>query len=209
MICPDDSRYCVEIDNAVKCQATPPSECVVPSDDSTFHCTGVGVYPEPTDCKKYHNCYKNPTTGDIVSQDLYCEDLYVFDPSAPKDSYCRLTNNRYCTIADCQANSFRTNVLAYQYFPKTKGQYIITCQGANQPIVSRCDAGFEADIKGFPIICTYICKGSEKAPYADDPKKYYQCTYNGSKYMPVLTDCLIPREFNPKTKVCEAVAATG
>ena len=131
-----------------------------------------------------------------------CENLYVFDPSGPGDNYCRLTFNKYCTIVACNG-AFKNFVMTYTWFPKSKGQYITSCQGNQPSLVYRCGAGFEADLKTSPVECNYICRGSEKAVYDLDDTKYYQCYYNGAKYVPKLTDCLIPLRFNPKTKQCE------
>lgn len=83
------------------------------------------------------------------------------------------------------------------------GQFVAACQGAEQPLVYRCDAGFEADLKTLPVECTYVCRGGEKAVYAADDTKYYQCNYDGSKYVPKLTDCFVSYYFNSKTKQCE------
>lgn len=93
-------------------------------------------------------------------------------------------------------------LLTYTWFPKTKGQFVALCRGDLTPLIYRCDEGFVPDLTTAPVECNYVCKGTERAVYAADDTKYYQCVNVGGKNVPQLMECFIPKRFNPVTKVC-------
>lgn len=131
-----------------------------------------------------------------------CDDLYVFDPSAPKNEYCRLTMDRYCTTAAC-AGTFKNLLLTYTWFPKALGQIVASCQGIRPAIIYRCEKGFEANLKTLPVECNLICTRADKFAFAGDEMKYYECVYNGSKWQSKIKSCFPTYIFNAKTKTCE------
>lgn len=157
--------------------------------------------PDPLDCKKYYYC-----SGEaVVSEPFVCDDLYVFDPSGPKQEYCRLTKNRYCTTAQCDG-AYKNILLTYTFFPKSLGQIAASCQGTSPAIMYRCDKGFEANLNKIPIECSLTCTGPKKAPFPTDEKKYYDCVFNGSKWESKIKSCFASYIFNPITKQCEKKA---
>lgn len=195
--CGGDLQYCREdVEGEAKCSSEPDSRCT--PGESEFVCTGEGVFPDPQDCKKYYYC----ASDESIADPFVCDELYVFDPSGPKNEYCRLTNNRYCTTAICE-DKFKNIVLSYRYFPKSLGQIIASCQGTKPAIMYRCEKGFEADLKTLPVECNFICTREDKAPFPGNKQKYYACVYSGTKWEAKVKSCFSTYVFNPTTKQCE------
>jgi hypothetical protein len=142
---------------------------------------------------------------DEITADLFeCDNYYVFDPSAPQFQYCRLTMNRYCITAGC-AGVAKSVIMNYPYFPQSRGQFIATCRkdATKPPIITRCDAGFIADLNAIPVECKLQCRGATKAPFPGDPQKYYECVYTGRIYEAKEKSCFRNYIFDEKTKQCK------
>lgn len=126
----------------------------------------------------------------------------MFDPSGLRNEFCRLTLNRYCTTANC-GGGFKNILLNYQFFPKSLGQIVASCQGNNPSIVYRCDAGFEANLQTLPIECNLVCTGAKKTAFPSDESKYYECIYTGSKWESKVKSCFPTFYFNATLNQCE------
>lgn len=171
-----------------------------------FDCLSEGVFPDPSDCKKYYYCSLNEDNNFVA--DLYtCDNFYVFDPSAPNNDYCRLTMNRWCITANCQG-SVKNILLNYPFFPSTSGQIVASCRGTLKPLIFRCEAGFLADLNTLPVECNLNCRGAGKYEYADDETKYLECVFSGRLWEPKLKSCFRNYYFNKQTKLCEPKPST-
>lgn len=204
-LCGGTFKHCNEATpGAAQCLPDPSPLCA--AEPSDFICTGEGVFPDPSDCKSYFFCTKDPT-GSLIAENLFCDDLYVFDPSGPKNNFCRLTVNRYCTTANC-AGAFKNILLSYAFFPKSMGQLVASCQGDSPAIVTRCEAGFEANLSSLPVECNLVCTGAKKEAHPTDETKYYECVYVGSRWESKVKSCFSTYYFNATKKQCEVKPTT-
>lgn len=161
----------------------------------------TGVFPDPTNCHVYYFCYDDGT-GALAADRYECENLYVFDPSGPKNEYCRLTRNLYCTQAKC-TTSGQNILLNYSFWPKSRGQLVASCRGDGKlPYVFRCEAGFEADLKTLPVQCNLVCTRADKAAFPGDSTQYYECIFNGRTWEPKIKSCFRGYYFDGKSKQC-------
>lgn len=189
-------KYCHngEVGKA-SCKSSRPASC---NGVSNFPCTSLGVFPDPFDCKTYYFCDKN-----LISKALKCPDLYVFDPSRPSNSYCRLTRNNFCTVADC-GTSFKSIVMSYRWYPKSMGTYIAVCQGSETvaPKMYHCPKGFEPDMSEIPVLCNLVCRGRTRGKDISDPLKYFECVNTGSGWVSKSFECGPEETFNGTTLKC-------
>lgn len=186
------------------CSANPLAGC--PPTAVNFGCTSVGLFPDPADCHKFYNCYPVTVSGvtSIIAQGFTCPNLYVFDPSGPKNpDYCRLTNNLYCTTSGCGVNDIKNVVLSYAFFPSTKGQYIASCQKTLPAIVTFCPSNYNVNLATLPASCTMTCKNPfGKTALLGTTNQYYICAWNGFGYTPVIQSCLMPKTFSTTVNDC-------
>lgn len=162
-----------------------------------------GFFPDASDCHKYYQCTADGEDGYFV--DPYeCEDLYVFDPSAPNDDYCRFTRNRYCVTVEC-GNTPKNILMSYPFFPRNKGEIVATCRGSKKPLMTSCGAGFQADLKTLPVECKIICKGASKFEFPGDKSKYYECIQTLKGWEGKVKSCFRDYYFDKKTKLCAIV----
>lgn len=186
------------------CSKEPKTGCTPAKSD--FVCLAEGFFPDPLDCKKFFQCTKE---GDKFEIDNFqCEDSEVFDPSAPRGFYCRSTGGRFCTEANCNGETGKTIVLAYQFFPKTKGQIVVTCRGTQKPLVFRCGEGYVADLDTMPIQCKFNCRAAGQHPHPDSETKYFDCVRGGGGWVSKVKECYRNYYFNSKKKLCELKSMT-
>lgn len=179
--------------------------CAPPNNE--FVCTGTGVYPDPLNCKHFYFCSIDAASGALIADQYECANLYVFDPSGPKNEYCRLTNNQYCTQITCNGTA-QNVLLTYQYFPKSMGQIVASCRtDSTEPYVFRCEAGFVANLNTLPIQCDLNCSKADKAAYPGDKTKYYECLYNGSIWVSHINSCFKGYVFDATLKQCVVAPA--
>lgn len=190
------NRFCVEdtAGNAF-CRDTAAPAC---ASALSFVCTSAGVFPDPLDCKKYYFC---STT--LVPTNMLCPDLYVFDPSRTNNNYCRFTRNKYCTKVSCGTTT-RNIVMAFKWFPIRMGSYIAACQGSATvaPRMYRCAAGFSPLLSQVPVLCNLICNGPARGEDTSDPTRYFECVFNGSKWVQQSNSCGPNEKFNASTNKC-------
>lgn len=103
-----------------------------------------------------------------------------------------------------------TNILmTYPFFASTGGQYVATClEETSKPLVTRCEAGFTANLTQILPVCNVNCRGTGNYVYPNDETKFYQCIWNGRAYAPIVTSCLRNYYYNPTTNVCERKSNT-
>lgn len=207
ILCPTGT-YCYTNNDGAVCTDEVPTTTPCSRTDTTapsFICTSPGYYPDPSNCRVYYFCAKLTTTPvQFLTQKLTCPNLYVFDPTAPGNDYCRYTANQNCVTADCIGKAAGTNVLMkFPTLPIAKGQYVVTCLGTALPIVTRCGEGSTADLSTIPPRCKVNCIGPANYPYITNDTKYYECFFNGRTWDPVLKSCEFGKKFNSNTKKCE------
>lgn len=172
-----------------------------------FECWDQGVYPDPLNCKRYYYC-STDESGDLIADQYECDNFYVFDPSAPRNSYCRMTLNRYCITANCR-DQVGTNILMrYPFLPSNKGQIVATCRGSLKPIVTRCEEGFLADLTTMPVNCKLNCRRSAVAAYPGNDTLYYECVFTGRGWEPRQKSCFRGYYFNADKKQCDPKSNT-
>lgn len=205
--CTGSSRYCIDSSTfgQAKCSSKPDEACPPdPSSAPDYICWEQGIFPDPLDCRKYYECAFDDI-GDLVPYLYECDDLYVFDPNAANIKYCRLTRGRYCVTAPCKGE-YKNVELKYPTLPKSKGQLIATCLGdENRNIVTRCEAGFEADMSSLPPSCELKCRGAGLFVYPGDDSFYYQCLYTAQGWQPKKKSCYRGEIFNKTKRQCEKV----
>ena len=165
-----------------------------------FECLDDGVFPDPLNCKKYYYC-SSDGEGGFVADEFECSNYYVFDPSAPREEYCRFTWNRYCVTANCQGKT-KNILLNYPFLSTARGQVVAVCRGNKKPLIVRCAEGLTAKLDTLPVECVVNCRGAGKYEYADDSSKYYECVFTGRFYEARVKSCFRNYIFDKKSKQC-------
>lgn len=184
--CPDtpEKPFCA----SGACSATPdPSaNCAATS----ITCTGVGIYPDPSNCQVYHNCLE---VGVDNSDPYICPTDYVFNAAT---GLCRRKRNAAdCVQIKCPAGiGFGTygtskTYYAFCYFTATNTRAIA---------VFKCSDGATFDGSK----CVYQCKKEGMFPNTTDLSSYYQCYIVGGKFEAVLQACPSGKNFDATKKVC-------
>jgi len=204
VICGGPAPYCVADSNGdnAKCSATPLASC--PANTLNFKCTDTGIFPDPNDCHTFYNCYQVAISGvnTLLAQGFTCPNLYVFDPSGPKNpDYCRLTYNAYCTTSGCTTNDIKNVPLSYPWL--LSGQYVATCQKTSPTIVTFCPPNYDVNVSTLPASCTMNCKNPVgKFRIIGTTNQYFVCAWNGFGYTPTPETCLYPKIFDITVKDC-------
>lgn len=182
-----------------------PASCGDDVVTTDFVCMAAGVYPDPTNCRKFIICEPDGS-GDYYTDAYECDDQYVFNPAGRDNEYCRLTFNRYCVLPNCQGSS-KNLLLSY---PGFRGQLGVTCRKEKTPIPFRCEEGFTANLKSLPVECTLNCRAGLKAAIPDDDTKYYECVYDAAtrRYQPKIKSCYRNFYFDASRKVCVRSSTT-
>jgi hypothetical protein len=202
--CAGDLPFCQSYGYGLStCVATRPAACAPTVAD--FVCLAEGVFPDPTNCQNYINCVGYE--GDNFYADVYrCDDLYVYDPSAPYGTYCRYTNvaTPNCITVDCSKTPSKNIVMTYANFSVSQGEIVATCLVADQmPLITRCPAGFRANLALLPPVCNIVCTSDGLFEYPGDPSKYYQCVF--TKFIgweAKVKSCFRGQYFNKYARVC-------
>lgn len=189
------------------CASKPAPACITAT---TFQCLAIGIFPDPTNCKKYYNCYRSVRNGPLVADAYTCDDGFVFDPSDPtkKNQFCRLTLNRFCSEITCPQGGTKNILMKYQYFPAALGQYVATCRAAPLTnLVTLCRANFEVDYTTAPVGCIFQCNKAVKAVFDEDNLKYNECKWNGKSWIASVEKCFQPGVFDPVKLACVSTVA--
>ncbi|KAG5681072.1 hypothetical protein PVAND_010538 [Polypedilum vanderplanki] len=191
--CTDTNPYCDYSSGQAHCSGTPPNGCTITS-TVDFICTGTGIFPDPLDCKKFYYCSINEDKT-LQAQLRTCADRYVFDPDSA--SFCRYTNNYYCTLPNCKNVSQLKNVLfAFTFYPYNR-QYAALCIPNSKPLVFKCEQNYTPNLSTIPITCDWKCKSIGLFPYLYGNTKYYECFYNSQNQLEsVLKSCPFGWIFN-------------
>lgn len=201
--CAGELPYCSSgSDGAATCVAERPKSCAPKSSD--FICLAEGVFPDPTNCQNYINCVAY--AGDNFYADVYqCDELYVFDPSAPVGYNCRLemVASPGCVRVDCSKTPLKNIVLTYPDFPVSKGEIVATCLGEKMPLVTRCPAGFRANLAMLPPVCNIVCSAAGVYEYPGDVTQYYECVLTPSGWAAKAKACFRGYAYNKLTKRCD------
>ena len=199
--CGGDLPYCnEERPGEAECSTIRHTDCSS-AESEEFECLEEGFFPDPFDCKKYYQCYDDGT-GNLLSDELACDNYFVFDPSAPNNDYCRFTMNRYCVKIDCKGK-VQNILMNYPFFPRQKGEIVATCRINKKPLVTHCRAGFQANLKSMPVQCKFFCNKPSKFQYVGDETKYYDCVFNGKTWEGKVKSCYRNYYFNAARKQCE------
>lgn len=204
--CPDSAPYCDETTpNVAKCSdKLPVTNPVCPPKPSKYLCMEEGIFPDATNCHKYYQCYKDPSPGKdtLIVAEYECDDLYVFDPSAPNGDYCRFTRNRFCVTVEC-GSTVKNILMSYPFFPRNKGEIVATCIGTDKtPLMTRCPEGFQANLQAIPAECKLICKKAGKFEFTGDKTKYHECLQTLNGWEAKVKSCMVGQTFDTKTKKC-------
>lgn len=200
--CGGDVPYCIEENlGEATCAASRPTNCSSTEESSDFECLAIGFFPDPLDCKTYYQCY-DEGGGNLASDELKCDDFYVFDPSAPNNDYCRFTRNRFCVQVNCKG-SVQNILLNYPFFPRRNGEIVATCRVNKKPLVTHCKAGFHANLKSLPVDCLLTCTRPSKFEFPGDETKYYDCVFTGRVFEGKIKSCYRNYFFNNVKKQCE------
>lgn len=204
-----DGGFCVKVDGEATCTDAVPAGCNPPGAD--FECTSEGFFPDPSDCHRFYQCYKDDTAA-IIATGFECRAPYVFDPSGPNNKFCRLTNGNaaYCSTVTCAANKIYENILMrFSWFPAASGQYVVSCIGGAAEFVTRCPAGLTANLVPIKPKCELVCTRSAIAAHPTDPTKYYECLYNSvtRTWVSTTQSCFKNYQFDEKLKTCVVAPA--
>lgn len=172
---------------AAACSARQSSKC---GDNAgpAFDCINSGVFPDPEDCTKYYLCTDDGAKGFIVDEYL-CDPNRVFDPSGPRNEFCRMTFGRFCTVANCQGRTGNI-LMQYQFLPRGRGDIVVACRGQNRPLVFKCEPGERAKVNTLPVQCAKPCRRGGTYPFDGNDKKYYECIFNGEVWEEVVKNCM-------------------
>jgi hypothetical protein len=158
------------------------------------------VFPDPSDCKKYYVC-SDSGEGELIADEYFCDNYYVFDPSAPNNDYCRFTRNYYCITANCQGQ-VKNILMNYPFLGRGRGEVVAMCRGSNKPLIFRCGEGFTAKLNSIPVECELTCRGSGKFEYVEDSTKYYDCIWTGRGWEAKIKSCFRNYYFDKTKKQC-------
>lgn len=186
--------------DGAKCSGVPDPTCEDVLPVSNYECVNEGVFPDPQNCKKYYICTDNQEDG-FLTDEYECDDNYVFDPSAPRDDYCRLTFNLFCVKIDCNGET-KNIQMRYPFFPAIRGPIVASCRGSNPPLVYRCPANLVADLKTIPVECKPNCVGPLKYEYPNDNTKYFDCVFNGAAFVPRVKSCYRNYVYDARRRIC-------
>lgn len=98
--------------------------------------------------------------------------------------------------------------MKYPFLASNKGQIVASCRGSKKPLVFKCGEGLIADLETLPVECKLNCVRADKAAYADDDTKYYECVYNGQRWESKLKSCFKNYYFNASLKQCVVAPIT-
>ncbi|XP_058827129.1 uncharacterized protein LOC131687106 [Topomyia yanbarensis] len=167
-----------------------------PHDEGAILCTGVGIYPDPNDCRKYHYC--SPTELYSWTQSCPPNYAFVYRPFTSNVFPCRRISARSsnCVKIDCSQNSLVTAYGRSKIFYAIC--YINELTRQSEAVMMKCSDGAQLD----GIKCVYRCRREGLFVYSVNPAKYYQCYYSARKLVYRLLNCPNGKVFNESKKVC-------
>ncbi|KAG4077128.1 hypothetical protein HA402_016115 [Bradysia odoriphaga] len=190
--CPAEKPFCGNSAlGTPSCAATPPEEC--PDKVSNFQCTGVGNYPDPANCKIYHNCYME--NSEIKEETISCPPGYVFDPNSASKQFCLYTStpSKCVTVTGCDGTTTKNIPINYT----NNAQFVALCLPApEQPLIFQCPTGTKPNLDDLPVSCTFTCKTEGQFAYTPDRTYYYECRFDSAKKLySTLKPCPAGHEF--------------
>lgn len=93
--------------------------------------------------------------------------------------------------------------MVYSDFPACKGEIVATCLGDKMPLVTRCPAGFKANLTLLPPVCEIVCSEEGVFEYPGDETKYYECVLTTAGWRSTSFNCIQGTYFNKSTKSCD------
>ncbi|KXJ82874.1 hypothetical protein RP20_CCG010728 [Aedes albopictus] len=194
-----DETTTVEITTTTTTEAPTTTSLPIPtttrsSSEAAILCTGIGIYPDPYNCNRYHYC---PAAGQ-QSWDQLCPPNYSFAYKSELLSGtfpCKLiTLASDCTRIDCASTSifkpFASSKLHYAY--------CYTTSPKSEVSVFKCSEG--ATFDGSTCVYNCLCEGLFTNTVA--PTTYYQCYYSGSRLVSKLVNCPTGKNFVESLKTC-------
>lgn len=148
---------------------------------SPFQCTGLGYFPNPSNCSSYYFCSLNADKTEYVPTLFNCPNGNVFSPSS--GSYCTRYNSwlNNCKTVNC-ANALKN--VTQSYVKITYGlsqQYYALCitgGDPSNPLIFVCPANTVPNISGFPATCEYRCWRTGFFENTLDSSRYFECYLN-------------------------------
>lgn len=152
--------YCVK--NV--CQAEPDinnRNCSMPV------CTSAGVFPDFTDCNKYHYCHDIAVDSNLLA----CSPDFVYNSTHNICSYNQ--NATPCAIADCTRMAGR-----FVVYPQNPAYYVFCGTGGlmNTMYMFKCE---DIDNEIFDVslnMCRFNCKAAGKFPDKSNWNGYIKCS---------------------------------
>lgn len=143
-----------------------------------FTCTGKGVFPDPSDCTKYHYCSAAAATG-VTSE---CGANLVFNY---KTLMCSNKAQTPCATIDC---SKTTNAMVL--YKPNPAYYAFCLSGPEGQIVMyKC---FDEQMEIFDLtqnVCRYNCKSQGNFRDRSNCKGYVTCTLTAGKWVALKQNC--------------------
>ncbi|XP_050093833.1 mucin-5AC-like [Anopheles aquasalis] len=165
------------------------------SNKASILCTGLGVFPDPTDCRRFHYC----TVQGQNSKPFRCPRDYVYN--SLKKTCSRSTT---CRTITCRPNArsifvpFPQNPAFYAYCSYNRFGFPPVLRNI---LMYKCESGAEFN----PVAngCVFKCKREGFFAKPSDPTKYYWCRKVRGKLLGYEQVC--PGQgtvFNPRLGIC-------
>lgn len=201
--------YCHQNGNAVDCTDEAPPGCepdIIPGppppapegedgdpEEGSILCTGVGIFPDPTDCNVYHYC----PARNRFSWVQVCPPDYAFAYTSPAASDRFPCKQIKTEAKDCVKISCSSSGDTLKSYGTSKIFYGI-CSGEGRVAMVKCSDG--ATFNGTE--CVFKCAKEGLYPNTVDPSQYYQCYFAGKTLVVRAKNCPEGRTFDTSLMVC-------
>jgi Chitin binding Peritrophin-A domain len=145
------------------CSASAPG-CSIPERPSNIVCTGVGLYPDPANCARYHSCPAVSTNSQVLDcpPPLLYDSLIEMCAPVPTPATC----DYRCSTTQEMFRVYQPNPRYYVYCrPDASGAFTVNAR------VLRCPEGHV--YRGGT--CSFLCTAEGRFPDPSDPTRYYEC----------------------------------
>ncbi|XP_065090527.1 uncharacterized protein LOC135711580 [Ochlerotatus camptorhynchus] len=174
------------------CSATPNTAdgCFPPS----LTCTGVGFYPDPSNCQIYHYCEGIDQDSSVYE----CAPNYVYNAAT---NLCK----QKVYAADCVTVQCDQRKVFSNY--GTSKQYFAYCEFTADVVtsISMLQCAPYSNFDG--TSCVFTCPKAGNFQHSD-ATKYYQCYLSGGKFVYLVQSCTTGKNFDQERQVCITAPAT-
>uniref|UniRef100_A0A336KMD4 CSON010844 protein n=1 Tax=Culicoides sonorensis TaxID=179676 RepID=A0A336KMD4_CULSO len=179
-LCAAATPYCETTPTGAQCQATEGTVCKPAPLKS---CTGIGYYPDLTNCSNYAVCGGDKTAPIIT---YTCPTGFYY---SSKDTFCK--KGLTCAKVTCPTTNSLVAPLA------ADPQYYYFCQPNKAPIVYKCKDNMEFKVGSG---CTFVCPSEGR--FNIDGKTYYFCYRDGTILKYSILACSETSTFDDTLKMC-------